>query len=58
MVGCFFSASGLSAAVPVGLSVAFRGGEVTLLEEMIPAMQNQSSRSMPSFPFIYSVNVS
>lgn len=42
MVGCFFSASGLSAAVPVGLSVAFRGGEVTRLEEMIPAL--------PGFP--------
>lgn len=42
MVGCFFSASDLSTAVPVGLSVAFSGGEVTLLEEMIPAL--------PGFP--------
>lgn len=41
-VGCFFSAPGLSVAVPVGLSVAFRGGEVARLEEMIPAL--------PGFP--------
>lgn len=42
MIGCFFSASDLSTAVPVGLSVAFSGGDVTLLEEMIPAL--------PGFP--------
>lgn len=41
-VGCFFSSPGLSVAVPVGLSVAFRGGEVAPLEEMIPAL--------PGFP--------
>lgn len=41
-VGCFFSAPGLSVAVPVGLSVAFRGGEVARPEEMIPAL--------PGFP--------
>lgn len=41
-VGCFFSASGLSVAVPIGLSVAFRGGEVIRPEEMIPAL--------PGFP--------
>lgn len=41
-VGCFFSSPGLSVAVPIGLSVAFRGGEVTRLEEMIPAL--------PGFP--------
>lgn len=42
-VGCFFSsAPGLSVAVPIGLSVAFRGGEVARLEEMIPML--------PGFP--------
>lgn len=41
-VGCFFSVPGLSVAVPIGLSVAFRGGEVTRMEEMIPAL--------PGFP--------
>lgn len=42
VVGCFLSASGRSATVPVGLSVAFGGGEVARLEEMIPAL--------PGFP--------
>lgn len=41
-VGPFCSAPGLSVAVPIGLSVAFRGGEVTRLEETIPAL--------PGFP--------
>lgn len=50
MVGCFFSASDLSKAVLVGLSVAFSGGEVTLLEEMIPVTQNQSSKGSAKFP--------
>lgn len=55
MVGCFFSASDLSTAVPVGLSVAFSGGEVTLLEEIIPVTQNQSSKGSAKFP-IYLIN--